>query len=142
MDKEKINESKDIDMKMNKNQRYAIVDGGIHHLVYYGQSMAMKLPKYEMYPSRNSSKGHSWNICGSLCTINDILVKQLTIADLTYGDVLIFKNTGAYCMTEGISLFLSRDLPAVSKIDEDGSFSCIREVIRTDLINMPSKKGE
>lgn len=131
-----------VDMKMNKNQRYAIVDGGIHHLVYYGQSMAMKLPKYEMYPSRNSSKGHSWNICGSLCTINDILVKQLTVADLACGDVLIFKNTGAYCMTEGISLFLSRDLPAVIKIDEDGSFSCIREVIRTDLINMPSKKGE
>lgn len=33
-----------VDMKVNHHQPYAIVDGGINHLNYYGQTMAMKLP--------------------------------------------------------------------------------------------------
>ena len=33
-----------VDMKTVRGQKYAVVDGGIHHLVYYGQSMAMKHP--------------------------------------------------------------------------------------------------
>ena len=134
--------TKVVDVKVNKHQRYAIVDGGIHHLVYYGASMAMKHPKYEIYPARKHADAQSWNICGSLCTVNDILVKQLMVADLSCDDVLVFKNTGAYCMTEGISLFLSRNLPTVIKVEEDGSFCRIREAVRTDLINMPSGKGE
>ena len=46
-----------------------------------------------------------------LCTINDILVKRLPLGGLEIGDVLVFEQAGAYCMTEGIALFLSRDLP-------------------------------
>ena len=37
----------------NKYSKNAILDGGIHHLVYYGQTMAMKVPYYEIYPKRN-----------------------------------------------------------------------------------------
>ena len=38
--------TKVVDMKTNNGQNYAIVDGGIHQLVYYGQTMAMKHPWY------------------------------------------------------------------------------------------------
>ena len=31
-------------MKVNKEQPYVIMDGGINHLNYYGQAMAMKQP--------------------------------------------------------------------------------------------------
>ena len=117
--------TKVIDKKVNNGQNYAIVDGGINHLVYYGQSMAMRLPYMKLYPSRENSEMEKWNIFGSLCTINDILVKQLN-AKIDIGDVLVFENTGAYCSTEGISLFLSRDLPSVVKINEDESIELIR----------------
>ena len=108
-----------VDMKTNKGQNYAIIDGGINQLVYFGQSMAMKHPVFEVYPERSEGDINDWNICGSLCTVNDIIVKQLPVQALKEQDVLVFKNTGAYCMTEGISLFLSRDLPTVVLIDED-----------------------
>ena len=125
-----------VDRKINKGQNYAILDGGIHHLTYYGQSMAMKLPKCEIYPERTNKENEKWNLCGSLCTINDILVKQFPVGNIQIGDVFIFENTGAYCMTEGISLFLSRELPAVIKIDENKNIKLIRENISTYLLNM------
>ena len=33
-----------VDAKTNQKVNYAIVDGGIHHLTYYGGAMAMKQP--------------------------------------------------------------------------------------------------
>lgn len=128
--------TKVVDKKTNKGQNYAILDGGIHHLTYYGQSMAMKLPKCEIYPKRTNEENEKWNLCGSLCTINDILVKQYPVGNIQIGDVFIFENTGAYCMTEGISLFLSRELPVVIKIEENKNVKLIRENIPTYLLNM------
>lgn len=127
--------TKVVDKKTNKGQNYAILDGGIHHLVYFGQSMAMKLPICEVYPKKENSQ-EKWNLCGSLCTVNDILVKQFPVGDLQIGDVFVFKNTGAYCMTEGISLFLSRDLPSVLKITENNKIELARENLPTYTFNV------
>ena len=127
--------TKVVDTKTNKGQNYAILDGGIHHLVYYGQSMAMKLPICDVYPKKEKND-EKWNLCGSLCTVNDILVKQFPTGNLKINDLLIFKNTGAYCMTEGISLFLSRDLPTVLKINKNNKIELIRENIPTYKFNL------
>ena len=130
-----------VDMKTNKEGNFAIVDGGMNHLVYYGQMMAMKKPMMDILPKRNKINEESWNIVGSLCTINDLIVKQLSVSNLKLGDILVFKNTGAYSMTEGISLFLSRDLPKVL-FYEDGKYEVVRENIPTYKLNMPNKGGE
>lgn len=131
--------TKIVDMKRNGAGNFAIADGGMNHIVYYGQSMAMKHPYFSLYPERGEGKTESYNICGSLCTINDIIVKDMPLTDLKPGDVMIFKNTGAYCMTEGISLFLSRALPAV--INVAGGEACkVREHIKTSGINMAKYK--
>lgn len=125
-----------VDAKTNKDQNYAITDGGMHQLVYFGQFMAMKKPFLEVLPSRDAGEVKEWNLCGSLCTANDILVKQLYIRDLHIGDTVMFKNTGAYCPTEGISLFLSRDLPRVIILGEDGGFTSVREPVDTYKFNL------
>ena len=52
------------------------------------------------------------------------------------GDVFVFKNTGAYCMTEGISLFLSRDLPQVIKLKENNEIEVERKTLPTYTLNM------
>lgn len=126
-----------VDIKHNKGQNYAILDGGIHHLVYYGQHMAMQLPPYQLYPPR-LGEAQLWNLCGSLCTVNDILVKQLPVPDLKCGDLFAFLHTGAYCMTEGISLFLSRALPRIVLLQQDGRPLLVRDALPTDEINSPS----
>lgn len=127
--------TKIVDMKTNKEQNYCIVDGGINQISYYGQSMAMKIPFYKHFPIRDNVNPIPWNICGSLCTVNDILIKQLPLSDLEIGDVLVFENTGAYSVTEGISLFLSRDLPAIYLYSKKNGFVCVRDVKPTDIIN-------
>lgn len=127
-----------VDMKSNKGQNYAIVDGGMNHLVYFGQSMAMKHPMCSVLPERDDENTVDWNICGSLCTVNDILVKQLPIKDLQLSDVIKFEKTGAYCMIEGISLFLSRDLPSVFIKNEDGTYKSVRDALPTYPLNKPN----
>lgn len=126
-----------VDQKVNAGQRYALVDGGMHQLVYYGQSMAMRRPLVQAFPPRPAG-GEQWNICGALCTANDILVKQLPLDGLQVGDTLIFENAGAYCMTEGIALFLSRDLPAILLRFADGRIVCVRETMQTCFLNTPN----
>ena len=130
-----------VDRKTNKVGNFAILDGGMNHIVYYGQTMAMKHPHFDIIPERDFSKEEKWNLCGSLCTINDIIVKDLNVPDLAIGDVFIFKNTGAYCMSEGISLFLSRDLP---KVIMKKGIKCdlVRDSLPTHVLNTPNYKGE
>ena len=126
-----------VDKKQNNGENYAIVDGGMHHIVYYGHFMAMKHPHFSIMPSRPDSKEKLWNICGSLCTANDFLVKKIPIKGLCLGDVLTFENAGAYCMTEGLSLFLSRDLPEVILLHEDGSYTVVRNSLPINELNTP-----
>lgn len=137
--------TKVVDIKNNKKENYAIVDGGIHHLVYYGQSLAMRIPEIIIYQNnhilssnKEKNKEENWNICGSLCTINDILIKQLPINDLQIGDYLIFKRVGAYSVTEGISLFLSRNLPSIIKKDRQENYQQIRKNLPIYSLNTPN----
>lgn len=132
-----------VDAKEVAGQRYAIVDGGMHQLVYYGQSMAMRRPPVRLLgaASPEGPEELPWNVCGSLCTTNDILVKRLPLAGLGEGSLLAFSRAGAYCATEGIALFLSRDLPRVALVGADGALELVREGLRTDPLNTPSTRA-
>lgn len=131
-----------VDIKKNHGQNYAIVDGGIHQLVYYGQSMAMKQPCFSVLPNHEEINAQEWNICGSLCTVNDYLVKRTKLSGLQKGDVLAFERAGAYCMTEGISLFLSRDLPQIVLLNTDGTYSAVRRKTSIFELNTPQYEKE
>lgn len=126
-----------VDIKSNKNGNFVIVDGGMNHLVYYGQTMAMRIPYYEVLPT-NDDEIISYNIHGSLCTVNDIIVKNINTRKLNIGDAFVFKNTGAYSSTEGISLFLSRELPKVIIVKKDGNTILVRDIIKTSEVNYPN----
>lgn len=135
--------TKVVDMKNNKNGNFVILDGGIHQLVYYGQSMAMKVPYFDILSNNKQEKENDvYNLCGALCTINDLIVKQLEVPKLELGDIFVFKKVGAYSVTEGISLFLSRDLPKVVLI-KNNKDELVRDVVNTYKINKPNyKEGE
>lgn len=127
-----------VDLKRNQEQNYALVDGGMHHLVYFGQHMAMKQPFFHVCGKEELPTTDQWNICGSLCSMNDVMTKQSPLPDLALGDVLAFENAGAYCMTEGISLFLSRDIPAVYLLLENGTAVQVRKAFDTATLNQPN----
>ena len=121
-----------VDIKNSDGVNYAIVDGGIHHLNYYGQIMAMKLPFYKHFGSGGEES--EWTVCGSLCTTADVLVKNLPLKTLRVGDVIRFDKVGAYSVTEGLYLFLSRDLPSVY-LRQNGNLTLVRKSMQTDKIN-------
>lgn len=123
-----------VDTKKNDIGSFAILDGGIHQLVYYGSSLAMKTPVYEVSPKKGEGIESAWTLCGSLCSINDIIAKNVCVKNLEIGDTFIFKNAGAYSMTEGISLFLSRDLPKVILI-ENNNVKVLRDRVETYHLN-------
>ncbi len=124
-----------VDMKENDTGKYVIVDGGINHLVYYGSTLAMKTPPFEVL-GNSKKEEETYNVYGSLCTINDVLLKNVTLGKLKFGDVFCFKLTGAYSATEGIALFLSRDLPKII-ISKGSKNILVRDIMNTSDINYP-----
>ncbi len=123
-----------IDVKKNYDINYCILDGGIHQLNYYGQLMGMKIPVIKAV-TRNSTPLVKYNLCGSLCTVSDVLVKEKELPKLEAGDYLIFENCGAYSVTEGMSLFLSRDLPEIYTYSEGEGIKRLRKTLDTYILN-------
>ena len=129
------------ELKQNGNESYAIVDGGIHQMHYDGQIMGMRLPFYRQLP-RKSCKGAYSNICGALCTVNDVLAKNMWLNEVHRGDVLVFEKMGAYSITEGIALFLSRELPGILVYRKITGLIQFRPSILTSLFYKPFSEGE
>ena len=98
------------EIKTTDGVNYAIVDGGTHHLKYHGQNMAMKTPPVE---HDGNGEKELFTICGSLCTVADVMARDIELEGLKPGDLLSFKRAGAYSVTEGAMMFLSRKTPDI-----------------------------
>ena len=121
------------DLKRINKTNYVICDGGIHHIKYYGQTMAMQVPPMKVL--NDSVKTETYTLCGSLCTTADILVRKVDLPMLKVGDTIAFERAGAYAVTEGIGLFLSRPLPRVALYSEVSGMRIAREFFGTDVLN-------
>ena len=124
-----------VDKKMNNGRTYYIVDGGIHHLQYYGQIKGQCTPVIYTGKDNGMTGEKEVTICGALCTTNDVLVRSVRLHEKKPGDRLVFMNAGAYCVTEGISLFLSRDLPGIV-IEKQHDLVIMRNHIASYPLNM------
>lgn len=126
------------DIKNNNGENFVICDGGINHLKYYGQTMAMQTPPITLLGD-HGEKTEDYTLCGSLCTTADILVRKVTLPALSVGDVLAFGRCGAYSVTEGMGLFLSRQLPRIVLHSERGGNRLLRDFYGTDILNSPAE---
>lgn len=139
------------DLKSTGDANYAILDGGINHLNYFGQRMAMQVPPIKVYGgevSENEEKpgveltqmpDADYTLCGSLCTVADVLVRDVKLKKLEIGDILEFAHCGAYSVTEAPALFLSRQLPAIYAYSKGCGYECLREHIPAAEINLAGK---
>ncbi|MBP3701731.1 MAG: alanine racemase, partial [Lachnospiraceae bacterium] len=131
------------DCKTNKGANYCLIDAGIHQINYYGQNMALKTPLIDHYPMHPQAdvEPQEWMMVGSLCTFNDVVARNFPVKDLRIGDYFIFHNIGAYSVTEGGYLFLSRDLPNIYFADEKNGIRLIRQGIPTHILSTPDLSG-
>lgn len=147
------------DIKQNSETDYLICDGGIQHLKYHGQTMAMQVPpirvcrtgeEIETTLDTAQLKAEGLNegavpdaaggvseymICGSLCTVADVLVRSAALPAVQRGDYLVFGRCGAYSVTEGISLFLSRRLPRIYLYQQGKGYLLLRDFVETAQFN-------
>lgn len=127
-----------MDQKSNEGIHYCILDGGIHHLNYYGQMMGMKKPVIQHIKQNTCTDcgiKKEWSLFGSLCTTADVIVKNILFNNLERGDVLVFENTGAYSVTEGIALFLSRTMPRILLYYAKDDIRLARDFIESSTLN-------
>lgn len=125
-----------VDMKVNKEQPYVIMDGGINHLNYYGQqwrwnNILYALDAEEMRKQKvRRSLESLWSTlysqwCG--CKAFSLYKPQLH-------DILVFERVGAYSVTEGIYLFSAvRFRGFISGRRKKGCM--VRDGVHTDLLN-------
>lgn len=125
--------TKVMDIKNNSDTNYVICDGGIHHLKYHGQTMAMQIPEMEVLNDSEECKPYC--ICGSLCTVADILVREVELPSISRKDIILFHRCGAYSVTEGTALFLSRKMPEVYLYSKDRGIEKFRDFIDTADLN-------
>ncbi len=137
--------TKVMDVKRNNGQNYCIVDGGINHVNYYGQVMGVRIPPVRYYRMAHNyaeepimdgkQNTESMCVCGSLCTVADVLIRNIPVTDVQEGDVFVFEKIGAYSMTEGIYLFLSRQMPKIYLL-QDEKLELIRDSYETYQFNI------
>lgn len=125
----------------NDGTCYAILDGGMNHLSYLGQTMGLKVPKMEHIKQDNreslESDKQEYCLCGSICSTNDVMVRRVELDKLELGDILVFENIGAYSVTEGVYLFLSRTMPRILLHEGDGKIKMVRDFIESYDLNVP-----
>lgn len=128
------------DNKTTDGINYCIVDGGNHQLNYDGQIKGMYEPYVKVLPKKADNEKcveeKTWKICGSLCTLNDVLCNEITLKGLEEGSILVFERTGAYSAMEGMALFLSHELPGVVLYSQKEGWIKARTQQETYEINM------
>ena len=133
------------DVKTNSGKNYAITDGGIHQLHYDGQIRGMYVPEVKILSGKPEAaecaeKVH-YSICGSLCTTNDILIGDYACRPLREGDLIVFTRTGAYSVYEGMSLFLTHELPGVVLYSKKEGLAEVRKQMQTHPLNTPMRSN-
>lgn len=152
------------DLKSTGDANYAILDGGIHHLNYFGQRMAMQVPPIKVFDgidwelekssdacrvrgmvgyecmnvNKNMQKANDtedYTLCGSLCTVADVMVREVVLPRLEIDNIIEFGHCGAYSVTEAPVLFLSRKLPAVYAYSKQSGFELLRGYVAASDIN-------
>ena len=129
------------DVKVSDGRNIAIVDGGSHQIQYDGLLLAPAPPPVTLLSGDRPADGE-WTVYGSLCSRGDILARGVKLPALRLSDVLCFGQAGAYAVTEGMALFLSRDLPAVVLWNQSGGASLLRGHLSTHLFNTPFARLE
>ena len=132
--------TKVVDTKTNFDINYAIVDGGMNQIKYNGQLQGMQIPEILHLTDREAQgEEKPWTLCGSICTTADILARNAMFTDLQVGDILVFCRTGAYSCMEGISTFLSREMPVIAEYSEKEGLRILREMLYSDELNTPRR---
>jgi diaminopimelate decarboxylase len=103
-----------IDVKVSREKKFAIVDGGMnHHLAAsgnLGQVIKRNFP-FAVVNKLNEVPQENIDIVGPLCTPLDVLARNILVPSVTVGDLIGVFQSGAYARTASPLGFLSHPTP-------------------------------
>lgn len=95
--------------KRSRGVTYALVDGGVHHLL---RPALIGTPHQVRLVGDGGGPRRKVVVAGPLCTSVDLLHPGASLPLPSRGDLLAVANAGAYGYTESMPLFLSHEWPA------------------------------
>lgn len=118
--------AKIIDIKSIKKHKHIIIAGGVNHM---GLPLEMRrkhpvhiipMGEEKIYDDQPYVENEFVDISGPLCMVTDKLSWDQYIEKANIGDIVVFRQSGAYCYGEGMHKFLSHMLPKELIIPEGG----------------------
>lgn len=115
-----------IDIKKVKGKKHIIIAGGVNHM---GLPLEMRrkhpvtiifMNEKKLYEQEPYVEKELVDISGPLCMVTDKLSWDQYIEKANIGDIVVFRQAGAYCYGEGMHTFLSHMLPKEVIIYEEG----------------------
>ncbi len=112
-----------VDIKETKGKKHIIIAGGVNHM---GLPLEMQrkhpvavIPMNEpkVYPEQPGVHGELADISGPLCMVSDKLSWDEYIEDAEIGDIVVYRQAGAYCYGEGMHSFLMHKMPHIVIMD-------------------------
>lgn len=117
--------AKIIDIKEIKGHKHIIIAGGVNHMGL-PLEMRRKHPVHiipmnceALYEGQPSVKNEQADISGPLCMVSDKLSWDEYIEEANIGDIVVYRQAGAYCYVEGLLQFLSHPYPEEIFIPEE-----------------------
>lgn len=116
--------AKIIDIKKTKGYKHIIIAGGVNHM---GLPLEMRrkhpveiipMNDKKLYDGQPYIENEKADISGPLCMVSDKLCWDEYIEKANIGDIVVFRQSGAYCYGEGMHSFLSHMLPEEIIINE------------------------
>ena len=121
--------TKVVDRKKTYNKDVLVLEGGINHIArsaLVNESFPIQLLR------KSAAELKSFRVHGPLCTSIDFLGEYMLPVDIQVGDVLAFKQVGAYGFTESMQFFLCHSLPGEAII-HNGKIKIMRQIQTAQL---------
>jgi len=98
-----------VDVKDSGGDRFAVVDGGIHHALLPITANSYRVVIADRVDDEDTEPVM---LGGPLCTSADQWRSSVELPGVQVGDVVAMMNSGAYGLTASMNMFLSRGTPA------------------------------
>lgn len=115
--------TKVVDIKKSQGKKYAIVNGG-RNCCFAPSSTSILNKNFpiSVFESQNNKTKEKYQICGPLCTPEDLLAKNIMLPKLDLGDLIVVHMVGAYGLTFSPLMFLSHRIPSEILVYKDNIF--------------------
>ncbi len=113
--------TKVFEKKQREGREILFVQGGSHHIRYYGNVVGQRAPFIGGITKEKRQGECEYMVCGSLCSSADILSMEFKHRPIEIGDYLLFYNAGAYNLQEASNLFLGMEMPGILRYNKNNN---------------------